>query len=111
MKKLLILFVLIVAPLLVAKADPAKKVNLSYQDGKLKIDILHRVKDVKTHYIDQIIINVDGKDVKTISLKTQSSQESENLELLVPEIKSGSKVVVKTRCNEFGLKSGKLTVE
>lgn len=110
MKKLLILFVLIVAPLLVAKADPAKKVNLSYQDGKLRIDILHRVKDVKTHYIDQIVINVDGKDVKTISLKTQSSQEAENLELSVPEIKSGSKVVVKTRCNEFGLKSGKLTI-
>ena len=111
MKKLLILFVLIVAPLISAKADPAKKVNLSYQNGKLKIDILHRVKDVKTHYIDQIIINVDGKDVKTISLKTQSSQEAESLELPVPEIKSGSKVVVKTRCNEFGLKSGKLTVE
>jgi len=111
MKKLLILFVLIAAPLLSAKADPAKKVNLSFRDQKLKVEILHHVKDVKTHYIDQVIINVDGKDVKIISLKSQSSQDSENLELQIPEISAGSKVVVKTRCNEFGLKSGKLMVE
>jgi len=39
------------------------------------------------------------------------ANRAEIIEVPVPEIKKGSKVEVTTRCNEFGLKSGKLTVE
>lgn len=111
MRRVVLLAAVIVLAVFTAKADPAKKVNLSYQNGKLKIEAIHKVKDVKTHFIDQIVINVDGKDVKTLSPRAQSSPEAEVLEVVVPEIKKGSKVEVTTRCNQFGLKSGKLTVE
>lgn len=92
------------------KADPAKKVILSYNDGKLKIVAEHPVKDVTTHYIDLISIEVDGKEVKVIKPKAQSSPQAEVQELVVPEIKSGSTIQVKTRCNEFGIKSAKLVL-
>ena len=71
----------------------------------------HPVKDVNTHYIDLINIEVDGKEVKVIKLKKQSSAEAEVEELVIPEIKSGSTVKVKTRCNQFGTKSGNLTIK
>lgn len=111
MKKTIILASIAFATAFYTQADPAKKVNLTFQNGKLKIEAIHGVKDVKTHYIDQIIINVDGKDVKTISPKFQSSKGAETLEIAVAEIKKGSNVVVTTRCNEFGKKKGKLTVK
>lgn len=111
MKRTILTAVIVVLAIVVAKADPAKKVNVSFQNGKLKVEAIHKVKDVKTHYIDQLLVKVDGKEVKTISLKSQSSTVSELIEFPVPEIKKGSKVEVVARCNEFGLKSGKLTVE
>jgi hypothetical protein len=111
MRKQIILAVIALSTVFSAKADPAKRVNLTYENGKLKIESPHRVKDVKKHYIDQIVINVDGKDVKTLALKSQSSQDADIRELVIPEIKKGSKIIVTTRCNEFGIKVGRLTVE
>jgi hypothetical protein len=107
-------FLFTIAVLLIAssavKADPAKKVNLTYLNGKLKIEAIHKVKDVKTHYIDQIIIRIDGKAVQTIQPKEQSSNLSQVVEVSLPNLKKGSQIEVSTRCNEFGKKTGKLTL-
>jgi desulfoferrodoxin (superoxide reductase-like protein) len=111
MKKSVIVLSVMALSTLVVKADPARKVVLSYANGKLKIVAEHPVSNVKTHYIDQINIEVDGKEVKVIKLKSQSSPEAAVEELALPEIKSGSTVKVKTRCNEFGTKSGKLVIK
>ncbi len=110
MKKLFILAVLLVCFVLGVTAHPAKKVNLTYENGKLKIEAIHKVKNVKAHFIEQIVVNVDGKIVKTIDLKSQTSGSAEILELLILEIKKGSKVSVTTRCNILGSKTGKLTI-
>jgi len=106
-KSLLILFVLAVVPFGL-KADPAKKVELSFKDGKLKIVAVHPTKNVNDHYIDQIVIKVDKKDVKELKFNKQSSAEAQEVEVVIPEIKPGTTVEVKTRCNKFGFKSGKL---
>lgn len=110
MKKLFILAALLVSLIFNVSAHPAKKVNLTYENGKLKIEVIHKVKDVKAHYIDQIVVNVDGKIVKTIDFKTQTSGDAEILELSINEIKKGSKVSVATRCNILGKKTGKLNI-
>ena len=111
MKKYFFLVALFTLTIGSLKADPAKKVNLSFNNGVLNIQAIHPVKNVTSHYIDQCVINVDGKDVKTVKLEKQSSKEAEILDLKVPEIKSGSTVIVTTRCNEFGKKAGKLKVK
>ena len=89
-------------------ANPAKEVNLSFKDGTLKIVVVHPVKDSTTHYIKNITIFIDGKETKVISPKKQSSLEAEIQEVSLPELKQGSTIEVKTRCNKFGDKSGKL---
>jgi desulfoferrodoxin (superoxide reductase-like protein) len=113
MKKIILTGLVLAFGLAFVKADPAKKVMLSFDKStnKLKIVAEHPVKNVNDHYIDLINISVDGKDVKEIKLKKQSSPENETLEIVLPEIKQGSKVEVKTRCNQFGKKSGKLEVK
>jgi hypothetical protein len=108
MKKMVLSFVLFVLIPVLLMADPAKKVTLSYKDGKLKIVADHPVKNVKKHYIDKIIIMVDEKEVNVIKPTEQSTSQAETIEIAVPEIKAGSLVRVKTHCNEFGTKSAKL---
>lgn len=46
----------------------------------------------------------------TIKLAKQSGDKSERLELAIPNLKKGDVIMVKTRCNEFGNKSGELTI-
>ncbi len=93
-------------------ADPAKKVTLSFnkETKELSMVILHPVANPKTHFIDKISILVDGEEVKVIKPTKQSSLKAEDVKVIIPVIKIGSKVEVKTHCNEMGNKSGKLTV-
>lgn len=112
MKKYFALFILIALPL-VLRADPPKKITITYNadNQKLKIVSEHPVKNVEDHFIDLISITVDEKEVKIIKPKKQNSLASENLEVAVPEIKKGSKVTVKARCNKFGSKSKSIVIE
>lgn len=110
MKKTIISLAFIVLTVFAANAHPAKKVNLTYQNGKLTIEAIHKVADSKKHFIDQIVISVDGKNVKTIPIKLQSSTASEVYELEI-DLKKGAKVEVSARCNILGVKKSKLIVE
>ncbi len=108
-KAYLSFFVLLVLPLAL-KADPAKKVNLTYNEvtKRLKIEAIHPVNNPDKHYIDQIVIYLDGKDVKVLDLKKQSDKKAEIIEVELPQIVAGCEITVKTRCNEFGTKKGTL---
>lgn len=110
--KLVVLVLSLLFPVILL-ADPAKKVTVTYskESKKLSVVIDHPVANVKTHFIDVITIVVDGKVVKEIKPTKQTSLKAETLDVEIPEIKAGSKVEVKTHCNEFGTKSGKLTVK
>ncbi|HAL65090.1 MAG TPA: hypothetical protein DCP10_05945 [Bacteroidales bacterium] len=101
MKKLFLLMVVLIFGTAVAKADAPKKINLTYQDGKLKIEALHRVKNANKHYIDEIVVKVNGEEVKTLQLNKQTSTSSQVSEIELPDIKKGDQTEVITRCNEF----------
>ena len=110
MKKIVLFLVAIFVSCSLLKADPAKKVNLTYQDGKLKVEALHKVRNANNHFIDQVVVKVNGKELKTIRLDKQTSTASQLLEIELPDLKKGDKIEVVTRCNEFGKKSGKLVL-
>lgn len=110
MKKMVILASVILLTVFCAKADPPSKVNLTYKDGKLKVEAVHKVSDPLKHYIDQVVISVDGVDVKTVTFNSQVSKDSQ-VEEVALDLKKGSKVKVTARCSKFGTKSAKLTVE
>lgn len=110
MKKIIlstILFVFIPAFLM---ADPPKKVSLSYdkESGILKVLAIHEVKDVEEHFIDLILVTVDGKEVKKISYKKQQNTKLQEAEIKLPGLKKGNEISVKVRCNEFGSKKESL---
>lgn len=113
MKKLLFALLMFFSVSLFLRADPPKKLTLTYNNEtkKLKVVALHPVKNVTDHYIDLISISVNNKEVKVIKPQKQSDPNAETVEVAVPEISKGSKVTVKARCNQFGSKTKALTIE
>ena len=94
-----------------AQAHPASKVVVSYKDGKLSIEAKHKVKDAADHYIKEVVVYVNGKEYKTLTFTKQASLEMEKIVIDFPEFKEGDVVEVKTTCNKFGTKTGKLTIK
>jgi hypothetical protein len=111
MKRVILLSAILIALPFVLKADPPKKVNLTFnaENHKLKIEAVHPVQNVEKHYIDLISVSVNGKEVKTINLQKHSDKKGELVEVEIPQIIKGCEVVVKARCNQFGTKKETLS--
>ncbi|MBP1673055.1 MAG: hypothetical protein H6Q25_870 [Bacteroidetes bacterium] len=110
MKKSILLTMALVLFAFIVKADPPKKINLSVKNNKLTVEIVHPVKNPGDHYIDQVVITINGKEFKTLKYTKQSSEKGETVVIDIPSAKAGDVVEVKARCNEFGNKSNKIKI-
>lgn len=110
MKKLFLIAVLSVFFAFTVNAHPASKVTLKYKDGKLDIYIVHKVKNYNTHYIKTVEIYVNGVVVETMELTHQNDVDYSTFLVKMPDLKRGDVVEVKTTCNKFGSKSGKIVI-
>ena len=113
MKKILLVLILLAAVPVVMNANPARKVTLKYdkETEKLTVTILHPVRDTVKHYISEITILVDDKEIETKELTSQSSADTEVYEITLPGLIKGTKIEVEAKCNQFGKKKGKLTLK
>ncbi|MCK4662569.1 MAG: hypothetical protein KAT68_06875 [Bacteroidales bacterium] len=104
-QKMLSLILMVFLPIILM-AHPPKKVDVKYkkESNKLIISIPHLVKNVEKHYIESIIISVDGKEIKVLEYTSQSTKESHDIEIELPELESGNEVEVKAKCNKMGTK-------
>jgi hypothetical protein len=107
MKKVFFSLILMLLLPAVMKADPPKKIALSYdaETQKLKIEVTHPSQNVLMHYVETISISVNGKEVNVLNLQSQTDKKRQLLEVIVPEIVKGSEVSVTAKCNQTGSKS------
>jgi uncharacterized GH25 family protein len=112
MKKLISTILLVALIPIMIFAHPAKKVEATYnqETGKIKVVATHNVSDPTTHYIKTITVTVDGKLVKTLNYTSQTDKNTQQDEVVIPEIKKGCTVVVNTVCNKFGTKATTITI-
>jgi hypothetical protein len=98
---------------LIAAAHTPKSVDLKYDaaTGILKADVIHPVKDVKDHYIESVVITVNGNEVKTVEFDAQASKEKEAVEIEIGQLSAGDKIEVKATCSKIGTKTGSIKVE
>jgi len=96
-----------------AIAHPPKKIKLNFnkETKMLTADIIHKVKDVDTHYISSITIYINGEEIITKAFENQSDKMDEKLEFVLDKVKSGDVIKFKAKCNKFGKKTAKYTVE
>lgn len=111
-QKLVLLLAIALLPMAVFAHAP-KKVNLKYdkEKGILSVDAIHPVKDVNDHYVITLAVTVNGEDIETLEYTSQTSPESQDKEIKLPDLKSGDVVTVKATCNKFGSKTGKLEIK
>ena len=111
-KSLFTLLLLMVLPL-VMNANPARKVTMAYdaETAKLSVTIVHPVMDTEKHFISEITVLVGDKEIEKKELTKQSTKESETYEITLPGLSKGNVITVEAKCNQFGRKSGKLTIK
>ncbi|MBN2754330.1 MAG: hypothetical protein JXR81_05615 [Candidatus Goldbacteria bacterium] len=114
MKKLIMLtglFALVFAGAVFAHSPSGISIEYDLTEKTVKVIVSHTSKDVTKHFVDEIILSVNG--VKKISQETtvQTDDKSQQLIYAVPELKSGDKITVKAVCNKFGDLSKDLKVK
>ena len=93
-----------------ASSHPASKVTLSVEGKVLNISVNHSVGNPQTHYIDEIIVLLNDKEIikQIFFIQTDNLQK---VSYTIPSLKAGDKITVKTNCSRGGKRSGTITVE
>lgn len=96
-----------------AMAHAPKKVILSFnkEKGTLEATIIHKVKDIKDHYIKEVVVYVNDIEVITKTYQVQTEKADEKVAIPLENIKEGDEIKLTAKCNKLGKKSAKITVE
>jgi hypothetical protein len=94
-------------------AHSASDVKADFNEGTkiLNVKYDHSVKDPASHYIEEVTVDLNGKEIISQKLIMQDDNKNGSVLYKIPEAKAGDKIVVKTKCNKFGKKKFELTVE
>ena len=106
---LFMVVILLTIPMFVY-AHPAAKVTLSIEGKVLNVTINHNVGNSENHYIDEIIVLLNDKEIIKQIFSTQIDNV-QKVSYTIPSLKIGDKITVKTNCSRGGKRSGTITVE
>lgn len=106
---LAILVVLVATPLL---AHPPKSVDLDYdaETGILSIEIVHSVHAASKHYVNKVVVEVNGKKHVEQNFKRQTDMEQQHAMYKIIDVEEGDKITATAYCNISGRKKGELEV-
>jgi len=88
----------------VAAAHPPSGMDLAYDGdtGLLSVDVTHPVGNVASHFIDEVIVTVDGELVAQLRYFKQATKEGEKILVNIGMYPSGAVIRVKAECNKYG---------
>ncbi len=114
MKKLIMLtgvFAFVITGAVFAHSPSGISMEYDLTEKTVKVNVAHTSKDITKHFVDEIILSVNG--VKKVIQETtvQTDDKSQQLLYIIPELKSGDKITVKAVCSKFGDLSKDLKVK
>lgn len=112
MKKTL-LFLIIAGFISLLSAHPASKVEAKFDIAKkiLSIDFLHSVKNNSKHFITEVTVKLNGKEIIKQNINIQDDNKKGDLVYKISEAKVGDVFEINTRCNKGGKKGFELKIE
>ncbi len=112
MKKTLVMLTLIALTGIVS-AHPASVVRgeFNLEDNLLHVHFTHNVKDSESHFISEVSIELNRKEIINQKLKSQESESGGSLIYKIFEAKAGDKIRIRTTCSRFGRRNSEFTVE
>ena len=115
MKKLVLLsgfFVFFVLSA-VAYAHPPSDIKITFDLNTkiLKAVIIHDVSNFTKHYIKEVDVAVNGKEIIQQSISQQDNLDNQTVSYLIPDAKAGDVLSVEAYCSISGKLEKKLGIE
>lgn len=109
----IILFLSLVCMAINVMAHPPKKIvlNADPKSKTLKINIAHPVKDSESHFIEKVIVTLNGQVLEEKTFTKQSTAGNEMIVMTIDEMKPGDKIEVECVCNKSGKKKESVEVK
>ncbi|MCK4940566.1 hypothetical protein KAS45_00595 [candidate division WOR-3 bacterium] len=107
MRMLIVALVLLAVPLL---AHSPKGLQLEYDAGILNISVIHSVNDASKHYVNKVIVELNGKKIVEQKFRSQTDEEEQQVLYSIIDAKEGDKINVTAYCNISGKKKGELII-
>ena len=113
MKKIaaLLVFLFLVSVSLTATPPSDIIITFDLANKTVTANIMHEVKDVLDHYINQIIVKLNGKKIITQLASTQTSNEAQTVIYVIPGLKIGDVVSIDADCIKYGDLTKEATVK
>ena len=111
-KNIIVLFLVIFLLMFSSQAfsHPASKVNLLVEGKVLHITVNHNVSNPENHYTEEILVFLNDKEIIRQMFFIQTG-DMQKVSYMIPSLKAGDKVTVKTNCSRGGKRSGTITIE
>ena len=95
-----------------AVAHPPKDIKLTFdQKSKvLSVNANHDVKNPTAHYIKEVKVYLDGKEIISQKMSSQTDEQSQVVRYVVIDAKPGSILKVEADCSRIGDKKKELKV-
>ena len=94
-----------------ALAHPPDSLSMRLDStGLLTINIFHPVKDQAKHYINKVLVELNGKTIIEQSLNSQTDKNVQDIIYKIIDAKAKDKIAVTAYCNITGKKKYTLTV-
>lgn len=103
-----IVFVLLVVLILPAtmQAHPPKSVDAEFdcETKVLAVNISHFVDSPSKHYIDKIVVELNGDEIITQKLKAQRTKQEQEAQYMITDAAVGDTITVTAYCSISGKK-------
>jgi len=112
LENIIVLFLVILFLIFSSQAftHPASKVTLLVEGKVLHITVNHNVSNPENHYTEEILVFLNDKEIIRQMFFIQTG-DMQKVSYMIPSLKAGDKVTVKTNCSRGGKRSGTITVE
>ncbi len=104
MKRIIPATVFVLAFCFAAFSHPPTDIIITFDLGKsaVYVDIKHGSKHIDKHYINQIIVLVNGKEMIRQKAITQTGNDGQRVMYVIPGLKAGDRVAIAADCSVFG---------
>jgi hypothetical protein len=81
------------------------------QKKVLSVNFMHSVKDNSKHFITEVTVSLNGKEIIMQNINIQDDNKKGDLLYKIPETKIGDIFEINTKCNKGGKKGFELKIE
>ncbi|MGC9315740.1 MAG: hypothetical protein ACP5G4_08990 [bacterium] len=110
MKKITILILLALAGLVMAHGASDVELNFDEENSILTVTVEHSVSDPTSHYIDEIVVELNGEEIIKQTFNKQTDGDFQLVSYVIIDAKAGDEIEVISNCSKFGKKKAKITV-